>query len=410
MWGLKMGCRSVTHIFTTKKFILSLMMFSFWAAFGISPFIVVFLREQKLDSVSIGTILSINSFIGIFGHSVWGTVSDKIKSVKKVFLFCLAACSSTYGILLTARTALAIGVVLAVDTFFRSGVASLLDIWFVGCTGGDDRVSYGSLRLWGSIGFAAVVMFYGRISEGNSVRAIFPYYFFFVLITLVIGSLIKYGGAPPVRTPGVKGQDQGRLFSNSYYVVFVIFIFMISLPNNTSQTFLPNLFEEVGGDMGQYGFMHSVKAFIEVPFFFFGKKLLDRFGSVRIVISAAMIYTLQHFLFSIASTPVQVILTQFLLGPAYSLYLMGMLYYIHELAPEELKTSAQTLASALGNGLSSIVGNFGGGLFIKYIGLRMLYRFGFVSNIVTITLFLLSFRIIGQLKGKRMTGAKEAKL
>jgi len=87
-----------------------------------------------------------------------------------------------------------------------------------------------------------------------------------------------------------------------------------------------------------------------------------------------------------------------------------MLYYIHELAPEELKTSAQTLASALGNGLSSIVGNFGGGLFIKYIGLRMLYRFGFVSNIVTITLFLLSFRIIGQLKGKRMTGAKEAKL
>jgi MFS family permease len=403
-----MRLRFTYRFFTTKKFILSLMMFVFWAAFGISPFIVVFLREQKLDSVLIGTILSVNSFIGIFGQSVWGKVSDKIKSVKKVFLFCLAVSSVTYGILLTARTALAIGVVLAVDTFFRSGVASLLDIWFVQCTYGDEQVSYGSLRLWGSIGFALVVMFYGRIAEGTSVRIIFPFYFFFVLVTLTIGLFINYGGTNTARSPGIRRLNGGRLFSNAYYVVFVLFIFMITLPNNPSQTFLPELFEQVGGNMGQYGLMHSIKAFIEVPFFFFGKKLLDRFGSKKIVIAASLTYTLQHLLFAISRTPLQVIMTQMLLGPAYSLYLLGMLYYIHELAPEDLKASAQTLAGALGSGLSSIVGNFGGGLFIKYVGLRLMYGLGFVSNIFTISMFLLSFKIIRQLNGNiRVAKAKE---
>lgn len=396
-----MKLRFILRFFTTKKFMLSFMMFTFWAAFGISPFIVVFLREQRLDSVLIGTILSINSFIGIFGHSVWGKVSDKLKSIKKVFIFCLTISTITYGILLTARTALAIGAILAVDTFFRSGVASLLDIWVVGSTSGDDRVSYGSLRLWGSIGFALVVIFYGRISEGNSVRMLFPYYFFFVLITLIISLFINYKETPPVRTVNMEEPSQGNLFSNAYYIGFVIFIFMIALPNNPSGTFLPNLLEEVRGNMKQYGLMHSIKAFIEVPFFFFGKKLLEKFGSIKIVIAAALIYTLQHFLFAIAKNPLQVILAQMLSGPAYSLFLMGMLYYIQELAPEGSKASAQTIAGALGNGLGSIFGNFGGGLFIKYIGLRQLYGVGFISNSVTIILFLLSFKIIKQLKGKK---------
>ncbi len=61
---------SAAGLILRKRLLLSSMQFMFWAAFGIAPFIVVLLREQKLDSITIGLMLSINSFIGIFGQPI----------------------------------------------------------------------------------------------------------------------------------------------------------------------------------------------------------------------------------------------------------------------------------------------------------------------------------------------------
>ncbi len=393
---------STAGLILRKRLLLSSMQFMFWAAFGIAPFIVVLLREQKLDSITIGLMLSINSFIGIFGQPIWGMVSDWVKSAKKVFILCMSVCTITYALLMNARSPLAIGIILAVDTFFRSPVVSLVDIWCVASISGDERISYGSLRLWGSIGFALTVLFFGIISDGRSVTVLFPFYFILAALTITLSFFIKYGNNAQVRRIGFKELKPRKLFNNYYYLALVGFMFLITLPNTPAGTFLPDLFVQVGGTTAQYGFMHSIKAFLEVPFFFFGKKLLERFGCVRIIIAAAFLYMIQQLLLACAVTPAQVILAQTLNGPAYSLYLISTLQYIFNLAPDDLKATAQTMASALGGSLSSIVGNYGGGLFITYFGLRSIFWTGAISDIITITLFILSFTLI-----KRVAVRKE---
>lgn len=384
----------LSGLFDKKRLILSGIILIFWAAFGISPFIVVLLREQRIGTAAIGLILSVNSFVGIIGQPFWGMVSDKIRSVKITFILCMSMCTITYAILLFADSPLYIGIILAVDAFFRSAASSLLDIWIINSISKDNNISYGALRLWGSIGFALMVLAYGAISDGRSVKVIFPIYFIVAVIAIILSFFIKSGNSSSARRVSLRELKPGKLFSDTHYLAFVAFVFLINLPASPAGTFLPDLFKEVEGNMGEYGLMHSVKALLEVPFFLFGKKLMDRFGSIRIIICSSLIYTIQQIIFACAATPLQVMLAQMLLGPAYSLFLIGSLHYVFSLAPEDLKATSQTFLNAFGSGLGSIAGNYGGGLFITWFGLRPMYWTGAALDIAAIALFLLSFRLI----------------
>lgn len=293
-----------------------------------------------------------------------------------------------YGLLPFVHSPVLLAIILSLNTFFQCSVVSLMDTWIVSSISGDENISYGSLRLWGSIGFAVVVLMYGKIIEMSSIKLIFPIYVVIAVITLILCMTVSDTSAAIQNK--FRELKPGKLFKNYYYITFVIFIFLISIPNTPAGSFLPVLFEKVGGTDSQYGMMHSVKALLEIPFFLFGGFFLKKLGNKGLTIIAALIFTLQQFLFAHATSPVQVIAAQLLLGPAYSLLLLGMLYYIFELAPEGYKTTAQTLAGALGSSLSAIIGNYGGGLFIDHFGLTAMYHVGTISDMIAIGLFVLS--------------------
>lgn len=394
------GTMPLTRALASKKMLFTYLQFMFWASFAIMPFDVVFMRERGVGTTSIGLILSINSFIAIFGQPFWGFVSDWIKSTKKVFMLCFGVNAAIYIFLPFTHTPLTIGIVMTLATAFRSSANSLLDNWIVASASEDNKLSYGAIRMWGSIGFAIVVFIYGKIIEGRTVTLIYPVFFLLSVLTIVLCIFIKQGGSTSMKHITVSELKPKKLFSSYYYMVFIAFIFLLNVPNGPGQTFIPNLLENAGGTREQYGLMMSIKAFFEVPFFMFGRRLLNKLGHVKLVIIGACIYMVQQFLFASASSPGQVIFAQALLGPAYSLFLLGLLHYVFDLAPGDLKATAQTMASALGMGLSSIVGNYGGGIFIERFGLKEMYWVGGISDIIAIALFLLSF-LLGRRVVKR---------
>lgn len=73
-----------------KQLQLSTLQFVFWATMAAYfPFTVVFLQAKGLSNTAIGAILSLNSFISIFAQPLGGILSDRYRSVKKVFLLCM---------------------------------------------------------------------------------------------------------------------------------------------------------------------------------------------------------------------------------------------------------------------------------------------------------------------------------
>ncbi len=403
-----MGGLAVTNSISKKRLQFSGFQFIFWACFAVGPYIVVFLREQGFQNGKIGLILSVNAVIGIVSQPIWGMISDWLKSYKRVFVLCMSVCSLTYASLFFLHDQTYIILLLCVDAFFRCAIVSITDAWMVSSLASNSgaSISYGSIRLCGSIGFAPMVLLFGLIINGRAVGIIFLIYTLLVVITLIVALKIK--DVHPTAHAGIYNIRPLKLLKNRHYLIFVIFIFFLSTPNNAAATFLPNLFEHTGGTMEQYGVMHSIKALIEVPFFLFGSYLLNRFGHLKLIIISAALYMSQMFLFAHAATPDQVMLTQFLQGPAYSLFLVGMLNYVFMLSPPELKATSLTVANAFGMGLSSIVGNYGGGLFIDHFGLKPMYIVGGISDVIIIALFVATLIYSGKRHTADISGAADS--
>ena len=172
-----------------------------------------------------------------------GIVSDKLKSIKKVLMFCFAMCSITYVFLPFMHSTILLGALLSIDTFFRSSVVALLDTWVVTSVSNvsidEEKISYGSLRLWGSIGFAVMVLAYGTIIDGRSINLIFPIYFVIAIATLIICFFIKNSSTS--LHVNFKAMKPGKLFKNYYFIVFIAFVFLLNIPNSPIRNFSSKL-------------------------------------------------------------------------------------------------------------------------------------------------------------------------
>lgn len=192
----------------------------------------------------------------------------------------------------------------------------------------------------------------------------------------------------PVSSMSFKSLKIGRLLKNYRYIAFLLFSVIIYIPHKASTSFLPNLLESVGGTKGDVAMAAAFTAFAEVPMFLLNKKLLKKFKPIQLILASSILFLLRQIGYLIVTAPVQVLLIQILNGLSFAMFLNGAVYYIDSLAPNELKATAQTLATSLYVGISGIIASYGGGWIIDHLGLSALYHAGACITLGIIILFM----------------------
>lgn len=375
-----------------KQLRFSMLQFLFWATFAAYyPFIVVILQNKGFDNTAIGTILSINSFIVVLAQPFWGMVSDWLQSIRKVFFICFTISIVLLQLVPFIQSALFIAILLAIVTIFESPLNPLLDSWVIQGIRTEESISYGTIRLWGSIGYAILCLILGKILDQASVNILFPALAIMGVCTIIMSTRIRVD--KPVSKIPVKKLELGRLLKNYPYMTFLLFSVVIYIPHKAAASFLPNLIESVGGTSGNVGFACAIMAFAEVPVFLLSAKLLKRFKPTQLILTSSVFFMLRQLAYLNATTPLQVVLAQLLNGPSFALFLNGAVYYIDSLAPDKLKATAQTLATSLYVGISGIIGNYGGGWIIDNLRLTTLYYIGIYITVGITLVFLASFPI-----------------
>ncbi len=388
MKNLDESIHNYSSVSKTRYFKFSALQFAFWAMLAVYyPFFVVFLKEAGYSNTNIGIITSVNSVTIVISQPFWGMISDKMRSVKKVFVFCMLAAGLSMLPLPFINSFLLMCICFAVITFFESPGSPLLDSWIVSASR-NESFGYGHVRLWGSIGYAVFVWIFGMLFEVIDVSLMFPIFLVMALVTVFLTRFIK--SDKPVNTVNIKDIKVGRLFKNFKYISFLIFALFLFIPNKAAYTYLPNLIESVGGSREQLGIASAVMAIFEVPVFFYSKQLLRRYSSVTLLLASAGVFILKQFLFTIVKTPIHIILIQPLQGLYYGLFLGAAVYYIDTLAPDELKSTSQTVASGFFVGLGGIIGNYGGGLIIDILGIHKIYSWGLIICILGTLFFVLT--------------------
>lgn len=362
-----------------------------------NPFIVVYLMHNNLSTARIGVILMLNSIATLVGQPFWGMISDRIRSIKTVYLFTMLAASILIVLMPFANGGALMFVLPPVIAFFFCSMSPLLDSWTIQSIRNSGK-SYGSFRLWGSIGFSIIVIINGKLISLTFVNIIFVVFGILSVLTLSMCAVFFHyrqeevcGSNAPALS--LKEMKVGRLLKNFNYTIF-IFLSCITFINMTSvYSFLATLIRQVGGDDNLYGIANAISAFSEVPILLISSRLVKKYRPQVLILAGMLVYALRLFIYSIARGPELILFCQALNGLSFGMFLPGSIYYIHSLAPAELKATAQTVATAIYAGLSGIIGNVVTGNMISQFGIFSVYRTGAFIQFFVCILFLISMLI-----------------
>ena len=369
---------------------LSVMQFFFWFGAATGTYLTVFLLQRGFQPSQVGFITATNSAVVILAGPFWGTIADKVRSIRKVFLFCMAVSIVLWTLVpLSARIFLGpidfpwgvfgplalMYLVIPMSAFFRMPAHSLMDAYTVQNShlGG---VSYGHVRLWGSIGWTVMCMILSYLLPRWGVETAFYMYglAFLPIYLLMWGAkgsdVVK--ASKEKRT--FKSMGFGRLFKSYYFITYLFFAMLMHMPVVVSMTYLPFLVDSVGGDTAMIGLVAGYKALLEIPTLLLMKPLREKFPLPVAIGTAAVLYIIEALLYTRVTHFYQIIALQTLHGLGGGFMIGAATNYVYTMAPEGLNSTAHTMLGAV-NSTAGIIGSIAGGFLIMAVGISRSYFF-----------------------------------
>lgn len=367
----------------------------YWWAFGaigaLTPFITLYYRELGLAGLQVGVLAALPAVgVAVFGP-VWGALADANSNhrlvlraslvVSALLALGLAGVSSFVPILLLAGSL----------AFFAAPAGALLDSY--GLTIAERRGrSYGSLRVWGSLGYTAAVFVVGRLM-GDRVSPLFLVAYAVCLALACASTLGLPGIGERSARPLVAGF--GVLLRNRSLLVLLSTTYLISSSASVMYSFLGIHLAEMGGTAGLIGLAFALNAASELPIVAFGGWFLARLGAVRLLALAVVVYVFRMAAYSVLPAPEWVLPIQALHGLSYGAFLMASVTLAHRLAGRERAATAQALLASMSFGFGSITGAVLGGALLDRIDTVGIFRVAAAAMVVALGVWLVGARSAG---------------
>lgn len=355
----------------------------YFAIFANYSYQSVWLKEAGISSSQIGFMVSVASVVGMIACFVWGTVSDRLGSAKKVFVLVVSASAILYALLPfvgkggTGAAGILFVYITLIYIFKQSGT-SMMDSWVIGATS-HRGIPYGSIRMWGSVGYAVMSMVWGAVA---GVYLGVEFVFYSMIPLMIIFNMICFRQPAELRAEEKKTADGissekekagvlKSLLGNKAYVVYMVYAFGLNIYIGVSIVFMPYILEAANCQAEQVGIVTGFRAVIETCAMFAGTKLARRLPLRYIMILPGLFFGLEHLLYQFAGNMGNMLGIMALSGIAGGLsYSIGP-SYIFEIVPKEVKSRAQSL-NAMNLTFIGIIGTAVGGYVIDHKGVNFL--------------------------------------
>lgn len=379
------------------------LQFSFWAIMAIGNYQNVFLQERGFNASTLGLVNAVLSAVSIIAVPTWGMISDRIHSIRRVFLITLVG-----GSLLFAFVPMLVGLpfmntplllcTLPFIYFFRNPCGSMLDNWQVRYCN-QKRLSYGFIRAFGSLGFTIVGLSITGLVATRGTAWTFPVCSVLMSIVLVIALFIDdvkpiAPAVPETEKPKKEKLNPAILFKEYYYATFLIFVFLLWLSCNCIMPFIPYLLNELGIASSRFGVVNAYVAMLEIPMLIAAQPLRRWVPLHLLALAGGVCYVLTGILLGLcAESLTAIIIVETFHGLGSGLLIASCANYVFTLVPENLKATGQSLYVAAAS-LAGIVGNLAGGALIDALGARTFYCILSCTSVIAV-IFLGSTLLFG---------------
>jgi PPP family 3-phenylpropionic acid transporter len=250
--------------------------FLYFAYVGlVSPYASLFFVDQGFNVIQISVLMSMLQITRIIGPFSWGWLSDYLSNRIGIIRFCSCLASITFLAIFYLHSYIAFFVWMFILHTILSSLMPLGESATVHALFKDNSFDkrYGRLRLWGSLGFIAMVLFAGELFQRKSI-ALYPIVGAAVLLLLAIVTF-------RLREPKVQRHKmvKGELLSvllNPDVRWFLLSGFFMIFAHAALYVFYSLYLSKLGYNKFQIGLFWALGVSAEVIFFYFQSKVLSR--------------------------------------------------------------------------------------------------------------------------------------
>lgn len=349
------------------------VVFSYYAVQAVLlPYLPSFFGLKGYSAVQIGWLMNIGPFMAMFAQPVWGMISDRYRTLKGVIilLWGLTVISSIGLFTLDSFPAAVLTVLLLY--FFMYPAVPLLDNLIVKSVHGSGK-SYGSVRLWGSIGFCAVAFTSGYALElMGGVEGI--RYLFWGLWIVPFLLIVRLKDHPSTNSRPVQLKDLTVLYRNRRLLWFLVLVLIVSIPHRMNDVMFTLVLADLGATERGLGLAWFFAGVSEIPTFALLGRYMYRLNELTIMSIAALLYTIRWIIYGAVSDPSVLIVLQAGHSITFAVFWIAAIQYLVRLVPEEFGSTGQAILSSIFLGLAGIMGGLGGGWVMEMWGRTALYN------------------------------------
>ena len=343
-----------------------------------SPFLGYWFSEQGLSSQQIGLLFSLGPVVGLLAQPMWGMLCDRFGAEKRVLAISLiAAPLLAFGYVLAGGVfAVFILTAMAYAVFYSSlmPISDAITVSHARRYG----LSYGGIRFLGSLSFALVITPFGLLYEGIGIQAMFVMQLIMMLVALLVLMQVERPSVQ-MRRPGNLLQGLGQLLRQPYFGLFLALVFLVSIGNHFYNVFFSVFVGGMGGQVaGQIGWLNSVSALSELPFFLLSGLLIRRWGYFPMLCVTALAGAVRWGILSLEPSFGVIMASQLLHGLTFALFMAAGVNFAFERSPEGMKNTGQTVFALVYMNLANITASNGGGWLLDQYGFQTLFRTGSV--------------------------------
>lgn len=332
-------------------------------------FLPVYLDEQGLQPAQIGFIIGTGGVVTIITQPLWGMISDRTKTIRKILLLLLvlssilgyALYSSSHFILLILFAMLMYFFLMPIDPLTESLNFSISEA---------SGVSYGSIRTYGALGYAVTSLLTGYVMSYFGAGSLAMLFAAIGIISLAVSWLMP---DVPVTGKPVTLSSLKRFISNKETLMFLVLVFVCSVPARMNDTFLGIYIRELGGSPELVGLAFFLAAGSEILVFALSFWWLRKGKEMLLISISSAFFFIRFFITAWITDPHMLAYLQILQLLTFPVFYSAAIQYLYRIVPVEWRATGQTVLALLFFGVSGILASYLGGSIYGLFGAKTLY-------------------------------------
>ena len=368
----------------------ALYYFSFFAAIGILvPYINLYYESVGLNTGSIGILAALPTVVSLVASPLWGAVADRLRLHKILLPLGMLINAVVVFVLLQMHQFVFLAIFVLLQSFFGSPVGPMADNSILEMLGEKGRHKYGSLRLWGAVGFGITSWTIGNLIDRTGLGIIaYSYAIVFVIAAWVASHL----PAPQIIAPPVF-KDLKRLLTNIGWRGLLISMFFMGLTASIHANYFVLYLKDIGAPSSLFGTAFVIASVSEMLIFLLVPKLIQRGLARAMVVAGFAAWILREALCATIQDPLLASATQVLHGLAFSALWTATITLARDLVPPGWGATAQGLLASVAWGAAWGLGALLGGQLLQWSGASTMFTISSLCSVIGLAVFLISQRM-----------------